>query len=106
MILTNDNIAGVLKVSGTLDIETANSLREALLDSLLLQREVTADLTAVDACDASGLQVLLAGQRDAASLGKLLRLHGASQAVLETAAALGFSLEGSAHTNGDQRHAI
>ena len=93
MTLTKDNTTSVLIISGTLDIDTANSLREALLECFSLQPEVRADLSAVDACDAAGLQVLLAGQRNAALLGKALHVNTASPAVLETAAALGFSIQ-------------
>jgi anti-anti-sigma factor len=94
MTLTKDTVTGVVKISGALDIDGANSLREALLDCFLLQPEVAADLSEVEVCDAAGIQVLLAGQRDAASFGKAFRVHGASPAVLDIAAALGFSLGG------------
>jgi anti-anti-sigma factor len=94
MTLTTDKITGVLKVSGNLDIESANPLREAILDCFSAQPEVAIDLAEVDACDAAGLQVLLAGRRDAASCGQAFRFHAVSPPVLETAAALGLALEG------------
>jgi len=93
MTLTRDTITGELKILGTLDIVSANSLREALLDCFVLQPEVTADLSAVDACDAAGLQVLLAGLRNAASGGKAFRVNAASPAVLEMAETLGLSID-------------
>jgi anti-anti-sigma factor len=92
MTLTKDNITGQLKISGTLDMVTANTLREALLECFLLEPEVVADLSAVDGCDAAALQVLLAGHKDAASFGKPFRMNAASPAVLETAEALGLSI--------------
>jgi len=103
MTLDKDNSTGVLKISGTLDIDTANSLREALLNCFLVQSEVAVDLSAVDECDAAGLQVLLAGQRDAACLGKIFHVHGAPAAVSATAAALGLPVPGSAKTLNEDR---
>lgn len=93
MTLTKDDATGVLKISGTLDIDEANVLREALLDCFALQPEVAVDLSAVEACDAAALQVLLAGQRDAAALGKVFCVNAASPSVLETAEAIGLPLE-------------
>jgi len=95
--LKNDSNTGELKISGTLDIDAANSLREALLECLLLRPAVTppvieVDLSEVNGCDAAALQVLLAGRRDAAAAGKAFRVH-ASLAVTATAAALGFSID-------------
>ncbi len=90
-----------------LDIDAANSLREAFLDCFLHQPEVAADLSAVTGCDAAGVQVLLAGRREAAATGKAFRIRAVSEIVLETAAALGFSLDASGggmgrnHPNAD-----
>jgi anti-anti-sigma factor len=93
MTLTTDEVTGTLKVSGTLGIDAANALREAILECFSAQPEVAINLAEVDACDAAGLQVLLAGRRDAASCGQAFRLHAVSPPVLETAAALGLALE-------------
>jgi anti-anti-sigma factor len=93
MTLTNDEVSGVLRISGVLDIDSADSLREALRSCLLLQPHVTADLSEVQACDTAGLQVLLAGRSNAASLGKPFHFHAISPAVAEMAAALGLDLQ-------------
>jgi anti-anti-sigma factor len=85
MTLDQNQDTGVLTISGTLDIDAANSLRESLLDGLRRRPEITADLTQVDSCDAAAVQVLLAA-------GKTLRIVAASDAVRETAAALGVRL--------------
>jgi anti-anti-sigma factor len=91
MTLSKDEITGALTISGPLDIDAAESLREALLDCFRRQPDVAADLSGVDMCDAAALQVLLAGRRNAASVGKAFRVVTASDAVTVTAAALGFS---------------
>jgi anti-anti-sigma factor len=92
MNLSHNNMTGELKISGTLDIDSANPLREVLLDCFQHQPEVAADLSEVDGCDAAALQVLLAGRSEAAARGKVFRVSASSQAIRETAAALGFSL--------------
>jgi anti-anti-sigma factor len=90
MTLNTDKATGTLKISGTLDIDGANALREALLDCL--QREgAGADLREVDGCDAAALQVLLACRKDAAQAGKTFRFTADSIAVTQMATALGLS---------------
>jgi anti-anti-sigma factor len=93
MDVTKDNTSGVLKISGTLDIDTANQLRESLLDCFLRQPEVAVDLSQVDECDAAALQVLLAGRKESASACKAFRLIAVSPAITGTAEALGLSLD-------------
>jgi anti-anti-sigma regulatory factor len=94
MTLIKDTTTGALKISGALGIDAADSLREALLDGFLHQPEVTADLSEVNACDAAAMQVLQAGHRDAASFGKAFRITAVSPCLVETAAALGLSIDG------------
>jgi anti-anti-sigma factor len=99
MILNKDEVSG-LRISGTLDIDAADSLRDALLDCFLHQTEIIVDLGGVDGCDASALQVLLAARGDAASAGKAFRFNGVSNAVSGMAAALGISVsEENYHAN-------
>jgi anti-anti-sigma factor len=106
MILDKDIITGALKVSGELDVDAANSLREALLDCFSSQTEVALDLASVSMIDTAALQVLLAGPREAAFLGKSFRFVAVSPSVTETAAALGFSIK-APHALGDAlEHAL
>jgi len=100
MNMSSDNPTGTLQISGMLDIYSANSLREALLDCFLQQPEITVDLSEVTGCDAAALQVLLAGRKEAAAGGKTFRVSAASRTVSETAAALGFSLGSSDNGSG------
>lgn len=99
MTLATNDRTGVLKISGTLDIDEADALREALLTAFRLQAEIALDLSEVDACDTAALQVLLAGQRNAASAGKTFRMVAVSDSVTGTAAALGLSIEASNKEN-------
>jgi anti-anti-sigma regulatory factor len=98
MILDMDKTTGELKISGTLDIDATNSLRDALLDCLLHQPEVGVDLSEVDACDAAALQILFAARRDSAAAGKAFRAT-ASEAVTGVAEALGLSFGEDARAN-------
>jgi len=75
-----------------LDMEAASSIRDVLLDAFSRQPQVTLDLSAVESCDTAALQVLLAAQKSAESMGKPFRIAPLSRAVLETAEALGFSI--------------
>jgi anti-anti-sigma regulatory factor len=100
MTLSRDKITGELKISGTLNIDGADSLREALLGCFLGQGGVTVNLSEVDACDTAALQVLLAAQRNAAAVGKPFHVREAPSSVTDTAAALG--LTGVLETGKDQ----
>jgi anti-anti-sigma regulatory factor len=71
---------GVMKISGVLDIDAVSALREALLDC---NSEIKVDLSEIESCDTSALQLLLASR---------LSLVELSAAVTETAASLGLTV--------------
>jgi len=73
---------GVMKISGCLDIDAASALREALLDC---EPETQVDLSEVESCDTSALQLLLASR---------LSLVALSSAMAETAASIGLTISG------------
>jgi anti-anti-sigma regulatory factor len=87
MTLSKDKGPGLLRISGNLDIDEADSLREALLAADLSEL----DLSEVEGCDAAGLQVLLA------AAGKSFQITAISNAVTQMAIALGLSLEEKDH---------
>ncbi len=91
MTLNHDKITGVLRISGTLNIDGADSLREALLGCLPEQGGVTVNLREVDACDTAALQVLLAAQKNVAAVGKSFQVREVPSSVTDTAAALGLA---------------
>ncbi len=70
MQLDKDVATGRWKLSGALCIEDANSLREALLGCFADPGGVILDVGAVSECDTTGLQLLIAAQRTAASQGR------------------------------------
>ena len=84
MTLNEDN--GVHKILGTLDIDTASALRQALLDCMIHKPAIEVNLSGIEACDTAALQVLVAGRSNGS-----LQITGSSPAVTEIAAALGLS---------------
>jgi anti-anti-sigma factor len=87
-------VAGnVVKLAGTLDINHTEELRSALLSELNALPELVLDLSAVNGCDAAGLQVLCALQKSAQGSGKTFRISEPSNAMRECSAIAGLSLE-------------
>lgn len=82
IISESDGRARCLRLAGELTIYNAMAVKEALLDALADASEVVLDLEAVAEIDTSGVQLLITAVREAKSAGKLLRLQGASAAVL------------------------
>ena len=69
-------------LSGALTIQSAAEQHTALRDALAAGASVL-DLSAVQACDTSGVQLLLAASRHAKLLGNSLALRHASDPVRE-----------------------
>lgn len=83
---------GVLTVSGQVDAASAPEVEKALQALLTAQRgQVVVDLTAVDYVSSAGLRVLLAGIKQARSLGGDLRLAGLQPHVKEVFDIAGFT---------------
>ena len=61
----------------------AEETRRAILEHLLANRELVIDLSAVEACDTAGLQLLCSAAASAAQAGKPFRLDNIPGAVLE-----------------------
>jgi len=92
MNLTLEKDAGVLKLSGVLDIDSADSLRDSLIgvpSDLKLSR---IDLSAVEYCDVAALQVLVAFRKHSESQGLPLSWEPLSSAVADLAESIGLSL--------------
>lgn len=84
-----DQSVDVLRLAGTIDISAADRVRRILLDHLQTAPSVRLDLSAVDALDAAGFQLLFSMQRSASLAGKLFTVQGFSSTLQAGSAALG-----------------
>ena len=71
-----------LAIEGELTIYRAAELRQALLDGLREDGDLTIDLSGVTEFDSAGVQLLIAAKKSAAAGARSLRLSGHSPAVL------------------------
>ena len=78
----NKQVARV-EIKGELNIFTAASLRQLLLDAFAAGTEVEVDLSQVSEMDSAGMQLLVAAKRESALIGKPLRYTGHSPAVID-----------------------
>ena len=96
MKLDRDKTNSILKVSGLLDIDSADAVRAALLDFVEPPEgngwTKRLNLGGVESCDVSALQVLLAARKSAASLGNQLQFQPVSASMAGLAEALGLSI--------------
>jgi anti-anti-sigma regulatory factor len=88
MKIKRDETSGRLRITGAIFADGIAPLRAALLESLAAGEEVTVDLSTVDMCNTSAIQVLIACRRSAGSIGKPCRILP-SPFLRETVAALG-----------------
>jgi anti-anti-sigma factor len=85
--------AGPLRVAGTLDAYAAAELRGALARALGERPELAVDLSGVESCDFTTIQLLCSARRSAGQAGKPFVVTALSEAVVEACAALGLSPE-------------
>lgn len=93
MQIARDESCEVLKVAGTLDIGASREFQKALRDALDGGPAVILDLSAVEQCDITGLQLLCSARKSADRASKSLEVRSISDAVARTAAALGFPMD-------------
>ena len=84
----------VLKISGSVDIAAAQELHTALATYAERESQLTLDLSEVDRCDVTALQLLCSLRKTARKAGKPLRFDKVSAAIEELCAAWAFSLDG------------
>lgn len=82
-----------LKLAGDIDIYDANILRDKLQEFLETHSEILLDLSAVESCDLSTVQLLYAAQKSAQKLDRRLSIIAVSKAVTGTFAMLGLTTE-------------
>jgi anti-anti-sigma regulatory factor len=73
------------------DAAVSGGLRDALRDRLQAPGEIVLDLSEVDGCDLTALQLLCAAHKSAERAGRRFRVTRASAAILETSAELGLA---------------
>jgi anti-sigma B factor antagonist len=74
--------AAVLRIRGTVDLQTSPDLRKALIDAARRTRHrLVVDLSAVDYMDSSGLATLVEAFQRAQQAGGMLRLAAPAQAI-------------------------
>lgn len=83
---------GTVQISGVLGIADAEQLRDALAKMLAATSRFTVDLSGVEACDTSTIQLFLSLGTTGARSGKTVQVAECSRAVLDTASGLGLSL--------------
>ena len=99
MHINQDEPAGALKLSGTLDISIAEALRNVLAECVERDGNPTVDLSAVDGCDTAALQLLFSARESALQAKKRFRVEASSPAVVRACSALGLAL---AKLTGDE----
>lgn len=92
MQIARDESGEVLKIAGTLGISAAEELQNALRAFLDEAHKPVFDLSGVDGCDATALQLLCSARKSAEAAGKPFELTGVSSAILDASAALGLCL--------------
>lgn len=93
MHIHQEQFGSVLKISGSLDIGEIDMLHRALVDCFNRESAPEVDLSEVDACDASALQLLCAAQKSATRSNKPFRVVALSAGVMAAGAALGLPPE-------------
>ena len=82
---------GPLRAAGALDTYAAAELRDALAKALEERAELAVDLSAVEGCDFTTIQLLCSARRSAEESGKPFVVTAFSEAVAGACAALGLS---------------
>lgn len=78
-------MATMISLDGPLTVANAEQIRDRLCEAMARHADVEVDCSAVDACDLSFVQLLVAARKSAAANGVALRLAApAAGALLET----------------------
>jgi anti-anti-sigma factor len=88
-----DKYDTVLKLTGSLNNSTADELRKGLLEHLEHHARIALNLSKIETCDASGVQLLLAMQKSAEAADKPFSVVAATDAFTTVCATLGISSE-------------
>jgi anti-anti-sigma factor len=83
----------VLRVEGSPDIYDAAVLHETLKQFLEAHSSMILDLSAIESCDITALQLLCAARRSAENTGKLFAVRSFSPGLVQAATGLGLTQE-------------
>jgi anti-anti-sigma factor len=84
---------GLLRIAGVVDTYAAAALYSRLGRLIEEQAAPAVDLSRVESCDFTAIQLLCAARRSAQGVGKPFSITALSEGVLRTCAALGLSPE-------------
>ena len=93
MGITKDESGHHLKPAGRLDIKGSERLRDALREFAKGGSNSIVDVSEVEACDTTALQLLYSVRKTVESGGGRFMLAGLSSGLVESSAALGLSLK-------------
>jgi anti-anti-sigma factor len=93
MEITKDESGHRLKLAGRLDIKGSERLRDALREFAKGGFDSTIDVSEVEACDATALQLLYSVRKTVENGGGRFTLAGPSSGLVESSVALGLSLK-------------
>ena len=79
----------LLILEGVLDLESLNSLKERLMDSMREQKGVIIDLQNVEAWSAAGIQLLWSAKKTAQARNQLFSMINASSSLIMTSNEIG-----------------
>jgi anti-anti-sigma factor len=102
MQITEDESGHRLKLTGRLDIKGSERLRDALRDFAKGGLNSIVDVSEVESCDTTALQLLYALRKTVETGGGQFRLAGLSTCLVESSAAIGLSLK---ELTGDSENA-
>jgi len=84
--------AGPARIEGPLTVCTAEALRPRLLEGITTPAGMRLDLSAVDACDCAGLQLLVATRKSALAAGRSLEFTRLSPVIRNAAQDIGLDM--------------
>jgi anti-anti-sigma factor len=87
--ITLQRETNTLRFAGDLDIYNGEAARHALIEHLAGEPGLELDCSAVEACDAAGIQLLLAARLSALAVGKAFSIRAPAPAIDKCAELLG-----------------
>ena len=90
----SSDTSGTFRLEGTLDIYSAENLRNTLADCLAGSDTITLDLGGVETCDTAGIQLLLAARVSASEQKKSVQFRDIPESIATCCRRLGLPVLG------------